>query len=128
MIIKICGIRDIAAAQAVAVGADRMGFIMSIFFALASALVNVLPGAPFWDGDSAFRTVFGSVPKVTIASLLAFIVGSNINALIMSHLQCLPCRNNLGSFITYDADLAHTYLFINTILILYFVILHPTIL
>ena len=65
----------------------RMGFIMSIFFALASALVNVLPGAPFWDGDSAFRTVFGSVPKVTIASLLAFIVGSNINALIMSKMK-----------------------------------------
>ena len=29
MIIKICGIRDMAAAQAVATGADMMGFIMS---------------------------------------------------------------------------------------------------
>ena len=29
MIIKICGIRDVAAAQAVAAGADMMGFIMS---------------------------------------------------------------------------------------------------
>ena len=29
MIIKICGIRDIAAAQAVVAGADMMGFIMS---------------------------------------------------------------------------------------------------
>ena len=29
MIIKICGIRDMATAQAVAAGADMMGFIMS---------------------------------------------------------------------------------------------------
>ena len=29
MIVKICGIRDMAAAQAVATGADMMGFIMS---------------------------------------------------------------------------------------------------
>lgn len=65
----------------------RMGFVMSIFFALMSQLVNVLPGAPFWNGDSAFRTVFGAVPRTTVASLLAFIIGSNVNALVMSKMK-----------------------------------------
>lgn len=73
-----------------------MGFIMSIFFALVSQLVLLLPGAPFWDGDNAFRTVFGAVPRATIASLLAFIVGSNINALVMSRMKVKDKGSRFG--------------------------------
>lgn len=73
-----------------------MGFIMSIFFALVSQLVILLPGAPFWDGDNAFRTVFGAVPRATIASLLAFIVGSNINALVMSRMKVKDKGSRFG--------------------------------
>lgn len=65
----------------------RMGFLLSVFFALISQLVLMLPSAPFWEGDAAFETAFGSVPKVTIASLLAFVVGSNVNALILSKMK-----------------------------------------
>lgn len=73
-----------------------MGFIMSIFFALVSQLVLLLPGAPFWDGDNAFRTVFGAVPRATIASLLAFIVGSNVNALVMSRMKVKDKGSRFG--------------------------------
>lgn len=73
-----------------------MGFIMSIFFALVSQLVILLPGAPFWDGDNAFRTVFGAVPRATIASLLAFIVGSNVNALVMSRMKVKDKGSRFG--------------------------------
>ncbi len=63
------------------------GFAMNIFAVLASQLVILLPGAPFWDGDAAFRYVFGAAPRSTIASLLAFLAGSTLNALVLSKMK-----------------------------------------
>lgn len=63
------------------------GFVMNFLFVLASELVTVLPAAPFWEGQEAFKFVFGAGPRVVCASLLAFLVGSNINALVMSRMK-----------------------------------------
>ncbi|MBO4444366.1 MAG: queuosine precursor transporter [Bacteroidaceae bacterium] len=63
------------------------GFAMNFFFVLVSQLVILLPGAPFWEGDEAFRYVFGAAPRATVASLLAFLAGSTINALVMSRMK-----------------------------------------
>jgi uncharacterized integral membrane protein (TIGR00697 family) len=46
-----------------------------------------LPAAPFWQGDEAFRFVFGLAPRIAAASLLAFLVGSFINAYVMSRMK-----------------------------------------
>lgn len=35
-----------------------------------------LPAAPFWDGAAHFNFVFGMAPRIVIASLTAFLVGS----------------------------------------------------
>lgn len=64
-----------------------MGFAMNFFFILASQLVIMLPGAPFWDGEAAFESVFSAAPKAAAASLLAFLAGSNVNAMIMSKMK-----------------------------------------
>lgn len=64
-----------------------MGFAMNFFFLLASQLVIMLPGAPFWDGEAAFESVFSAAPKAAAASLLAFLAGSNVNAVIMSKMK-----------------------------------------
>lgn len=63
------------------------GFAMNFFFVLMSQLVILLPPSPFWDGKEAFDTVLGATPRAAIASLLAFLVGSTINAGIMSHMK-----------------------------------------
>ena len=67
-----------------------LAFAMSVFVALASALVCVLP-QPVEDGSRAvadsFNSLFALVPRTTVASLLAFLIGSNANALIVSRMK-----------------------------------------
>lgn len=67
-----------------------LAFALSAFVALMSTLVCLLP-APIEDGSKAvaasFDSLFMMVPKTTVASLLAFVIGSNFNAFIMSKMK-----------------------------------------
>jgi hypothetical protein len=58
------------------------------FFAVGVGQIAVIiPAAPFWEGEEAFNFVFGLAPRVTIASFLAFIFGSFVNAYVMSKMK-----------------------------------------
>lgn len=63
------------------------GFAMNFFVVLMAQIVRVLPDSPFWDGGEHFNYVFAMAPRVTLASLLAFVSGSTVNALIMSKMK-----------------------------------------
>lgn len=43
--------------------------------------------AAYWDGEEHFDYVFGAVPRITIASIIAFAVGSMLNAWVMHKLK-----------------------------------------
>ena len=63
------------------------GFVMN-FFVVALGLVAVaLPPAPFWTGGEHFNFVFGMAPRIVAASLAAFLVGSFLNAYVMSRMK-----------------------------------------
>ena len=56
--------------------------------AILDALKAVaLPAAPFWEGDAAFRFIFGLAPRIAAASLAAFLLGSFLNAYVMSRMK-----------------------------------------
>lgn len=63
------------------------GFAMNFFVVLMAQIVRLLPPAPFWDGGPHFDYVFAMAPRVTFASLLAFISGSTMNAFVMSRMK-----------------------------------------
>ncbi len=63
------------------------GFAMNFFVVLMGQLAVLLPGAPFWDGAESFNFVFGMAPRIVVASLLAFLVGSFLNAYVMSRMK-----------------------------------------
>ena len=71
-----------------------MGFLMNFFVVLVTQLAILLPGAVFWDGDEAFRAIFGAAPRATIASLLAFLAGSTLNAWVLSRMKVLQKGKN----------------------------------
>ena len=48
-----------------------------------------------------------------------------IYPLLMGHIQCITGRNYGRTFVAYDANFTHSDLFINPVLTLQFVILHP---
>lgn len=66
-----------------------LGFVMNLFVVLVSQLAILLPGASFWNGQEAFESVFGATPRATCASLLAFLLGSTVNAWVMSKMKVL---------------------------------------
>ncbi len=63
------------------------GFLMNFFVVAMAQIVRILPAAPFWDGGPHFDYVFAMAPRVTVASMLAFLCGSTVNAWIMSRMK-----------------------------------------
>jgi hypothetical protein len=64
-----------------------MGFLMNFFVVTLGGIAVALPAAPFWEGDEAFRFVFGLAPRIAVASLTAFLIGSFLNAWVMSRMK-----------------------------------------
>lgn len=64
-----------------------MGFLMNFFVVALGQLAIAIPAAPFWQGEEAFDFVFGMAPRIAAASLTAFLVGSFINAYVMSRMK-----------------------------------------
>ena len=46
-----------------------------------------LPAAPVWTQQEAFASLFGLTPRIALASFIAFLVGSFINAYVMSRMK-----------------------------------------
>ena len=64
-----------------------LAFAANIFVVLVGQLVVWLPAASFWDGGEHFNYMFKMAPRVTAASMLAFLAGSTLNALVMSKMK-----------------------------------------
>ena len=63
------------------------GFAMSLLVALFLQLASAWPGGAQWEGQSAMEAVYGSVPRIMVASFAAFICGSMVNAYVMSRMK-----------------------------------------
>jgi len=63
------------------------GFAMNFMVVGVAQIAVVLPAAPFWEGGDGFNFVFSMSPRIVTASLCAFLVGSFMNALIMSKMK-----------------------------------------
>jgi hypothetical protein len=73
-----------------------MGFLMNFMVVAMGGLAVWLPAAPFWQGDEAFRFVFGLAPRIAAASLTAFLAGSFINAYVMSRMKLASGGRNFS--------------------------------
>ena len=63
------------------------GFVMNFAFVLLAWLADMIPGAPYWTNQEGFHALFGLAPRVALASFMAFIVGSLMNAYVMSKMK-----------------------------------------
>jgi len=64
-----------------------LAFAMNFFTVLFYQFAVALPPAPFWSGQEAFSAVLSQTPRIAVASLLAFFVGSFLNAYVMSKMK-----------------------------------------
>lgn len=63
------------------------GFFTLAFMSLIYYLSNIIPPAPFWKGQEAYQQIFSFIPRIGIASFLAYLVGSFLNSYIMSAMK-----------------------------------------
>lgn len=64
-----------------------VGFIGVIFASIMSYIIVKLPPAPGWVGQEAYALIFGQVPRIVLASLIAFFTGEMINAYVMARMK-----------------------------------------
>lgn len=63
------------------------GFTASALLSVMGLIAVALPAAPDWPNQQAFETVFGFVPRMVVASLIAYWCGEFSNAFVMAKLK-----------------------------------------
>ena len=63
------------------------GFVAVLFMAFMSWVVVSLPPAPGWEGQAAYESVFGQVPRIVLASVAAFWAGELVNAYVLARMK-----------------------------------------
>lgn len=64
-----------------------LGFLCNLIVVGAIAVAQVLPPAPFWDGQQAFEHILGYTPRLLVASFLAYLVGEFANAFVLAKMK-----------------------------------------
>ena len=65
------------------------GFAALIFMAFMSWVVVSLPPAEGWTNQPAYEAVFGQVPRIVFASVVAFWAGEFVNSIVLAKLKVL---------------------------------------
>ncbi|MDE5982381.1 MAG: queuosine precursor transporter, partial [Duncaniella sp.] len=64
-----------------------LGFLMNLLVSLLLQVGIWLPGAESWEGQESMQMIFGAVPRIFVASFIAFLCGSMVNAYVMSRMK-----------------------------------------
>jgi len=66
-----------------------LGFFGTALLYFMGAIVIKLPSAPGWQNQQAFATVFGFIPRILAASLIAFWAGEFANSYTMARMKLI---------------------------------------
>ena len=67
---------------------------MNVFMVLVLSLAIVLPAPVWFENNEAFKTILGSTPRTCLASLMAYLFGSLVNAKVLVKMK----KNAKGKF------------------------------
>ena len=71
------------------------GFCALIFMAFMSWVVVALPPDASWGGQQAYEAVFGQVPRIVLASIVAFWAGEFVNSFVLAKMKLLTKGRHL---------------------------------
>ena len=72
-----------------------MGFVLSAVMVLLVYVAKILPAAGFWDHQEAFETILGSVPRVVLASLTAYLISQHGDVILFHFFRRLTNKRHL---------------------------------
>jgi uncharacterized integral membrane protein (TIGR00697 family) len=65
-----------------------LGFLCNLIVVLAIWIGGLLPAAPFWEGkQAAYDTILGYVPRVLLASFVAYLIGEFANSFVLAKMK-----------------------------------------
>lgn len=64
-----------------------LGFILNLLAVICYNISILLPAPVYYTGSEAFSTVLGSTGRVLLASFTAYMIGSLVNAYLMTYLK-----------------------------------------
>jgi len=64
-----------------------VGTAALLFMAMMALVVVALPPSPKWGGQAAYEQIFGQVPRIVIASILAFWAGEFVNSWVLARMK-----------------------------------------
>ncbi len=64
-----------------------LGFLCNLLAVVAIWVAQMLPGAPFWDAQSAYERVLGYTPRLLAASFVAYLIGEFANSFVLAKLK-----------------------------------------
>jgi uncharacterized integral membrane protein (TIGR00697 family) len=73
------------------------GFAALLFMAFMSWVVVALPPDAGWTGQAAYEAVFGQVPRIVFASIVAFWAGEFANSLVLAKMKIWTQGRHLWS-------------------------------
>lgn len=72
-----------------------LGFFASFLMAIYLHFTVTLPAAPGWELQESYSAVLSQVPRIVMASLIAYLVGEFFNSYVMSKLKVIQKGKNL---------------------------------
>jgi len=73
------------------------GFAAMLFMAFMAYVVVALPPSPSWQGQAAYEAVFGQVPRIVLASIVAFWAGEFANSYVLARMKVWTRGKHLWS-------------------------------
>jgi uncharacterized integral membrane protein (TIGR00697 family) len=72
------------------------GFIALLLMILVYLIARALPPSPEWQHESEFDVIFGRVPRITIASMIAYWVGEFANSFVVAKMKIASQGKRMG--------------------------------
>ena len=66
-----------------------LGFVSNLIFVIFAWVGQVLPPAPFWEGQEAYKTILGYTPRLLAASFCGYLVGEFVNSFVLAKMKIL---------------------------------------
>ena len=64
-----------------------LGFLCNLIFVFFAWVGQLLPAAPFWEDQEAYRSILGYAPRILAASFCGYLVGEFANSFIMAKMK-----------------------------------------
>ena len=66
-----------------------LGFICNLIFVFFAWVGQILPPAPFWEWQEAYKSILGYTPRLLAASFCGYLVGEFVNSFVLAKMKIL---------------------------------------